>query len=213
VPSRLIAEARILAGPRVSELCALDAGDVDLAAGRVRISQEATKTDAGERVVPLLPVLREHLTDHRLDYPDAPTASAFPTRNGTRQRPDNIRARILEPLRRRPNDLLAADGRRPIPHMTPHTQRRTFASILAVCDVPPRRAMCLMGHTDAKFTMGVYQQVLDVGPGAVEALEAALACSLPDARAVYVGHGVHPLNTHSETTKASGIESNSVREA
>ena len=47
--------------------------------------------------------------------------------------------------------------------MTPHTLRRTFASILAVCDVPPRRAMYLMGHTDPTLTLAVYQQVLDMG--------------------------------------------------
>jgi hypothetical protein len=61
--------------------------------------------------------------------------------------------------------------------------------------------------------MGVYQQVLDMGPGSVEALETVLGCSLPEARAVYVGHGVYPLNTHSKTTKAPGAESDSMREA
>jgi hypothetical protein len=38
------------------------------------------------------------------------------------------------------------------------TLRRTFASILAVCDVPPRRAMYLMGRTDPTLTLAVYQQ-------------------------------------------------------
>jgi hypothetical protein len=41
---------------------------VDLASGRIGISREVTKTEAGERVVPMLPGLREHLADHRLDY-------------------------------------------------------------------------------------------------------------------------------------------------
>ena len=76
-------------------------------------------------------------------------------------------------VRRRANELLEAEGRLPIEHMTPHTLRRTFASILAACDVPPRRAMYLMGHTDAKFTMAVYQHVLDMGLGSVAALESA----------------------------------------
>lgn len=76
--------------------------------------------------------------------------------------------------------------------MTPQTLRRTFASILAACDVPPRRAMYLMGHTNAKFTMSVYQQVLDTGRGAVEALEAVLGCTLAEARELYIGHGVLP---------------------
>jgi hypothetical protein len=42
--------------------------------------------------------------------------------------------------------------------------------------------MFLMGHADATFTMSVYQQVVDVGPGSVEALEQALGCSLAAAR-------------------------------
>jgi integrase len=213
VPRRVIAETLILVGPRVSELCGLRMQHIDLAAGRVRIPREATKTDAGERIVPLLPALREHLTDHRLDYPGGATAPAFPTRNGTAQHPDNVRSRILEPIRQRANELLAAEGRLPIAHMTPHTLRRTFASILAVCDVPPRRAMYLMGHTDAKFTMGVYQQVLDMGPGSVEALETALGCTLDEARAAYVGHGVLPPISHPATKTASAAELGSIGEA
>jgi len=141
VPRRVIAETLILAGPRVSELCALKVLDVDLPAGRMRIRREATKTDAGEQMVPLLPVLREHLTNHRRDYAGEPTAPAFPTRNGTRQHPDNVHARILEPLRRRADELLAAEGRPAIAHMTPHTLRRTFASILASA-TSPRGARC-----------------------------------------------------------------------
>jgi len=45
--------------------------------------------------------------------------------------------------------LLAARAEReqpPIGHMTPHTLRRKFASILAEVGVPPRRAMYLLGH-------------------------------------------------------------------
>ena len=71
--------------------------------------------------------------------------------------------------------------------MTPHSLRRTFASILAVCDVPPRRAMYLMGHTDPSLTLSVYQQVLDMGKGSVEILEPMLGCALPEARAIYNG--------------------------
>jgi integrase len=83
--------------------------------------------------------------------------------------------------------LLDAEGRLTIARMTPHTLRRTFASILAVCDVPPRRAMYPMGHTDPSLTLGVYQQVLDMGKGAVERLEEILGYRLAEARAIYNG--------------------------
>jgi integrase len=187
VPRRVIVETLVLAGPRVSELCSLDCPHVDITAGRLRVPRSATKTDAGERSIPIVPALDERLRDHQKAYPSGLRQPAFPTRNGTRQHPDNVRARILAPIRDRANELLAADGRLPIGHMTPHSLRRTFASILAVCDVPPRRAMYLMGHTDPSLTLAVYQQVLDLGKGSVEMLEQILGCTLAEARAVYNG--------------------------
>ena len=65
--------------------------------------------------------------------------------------------------------------------MTPHTLRRTFASLLAEIGVSPRRAMYLLGHTDPKFTMRVYQQVLDLGGAAPEQLELVLGCTVDEA--------------------------------
>ena len=187
VPRRVIVETLVLAGPRISELCGLDGPYLDLAGGRVRIPRSATKTDAGERSIPIVPALHRRLGEHRKQYPSGPSEPAFPTRNRTRQDPDNVRARILAPIRIRANELLDTDGRLPISQMTPHSLRRSFASILAVCDVPPRRAMYLMGHTDATLTLAVYQQVLDMGKGSVETLEELLGCTLAEARAIYNG--------------------------
>jgi integrase len=155
VPRRVVIETLVFAGLRISEFCGLDAHHLDVAAGRLRVPRVATKTDAGERVIPLLPALRERLTEHRMDYPVPPASPAFPTRNGRRQNPDNVRSRVLNHVRERANELLAADRRPPIGHMTPHTLRRTFASVVAVCDVSPRRAMYLMGHADPTLTLGI----------------------------------------------------------
>jgi integrase len=187
VPRRVIVETLILGGLRVSELCGLDGPHVDLGAGRLRVPRSATKSDAGERNVPTVPALYRRLSDHRDRYPSAAGQPAFPTRNATRQNPDNIRSRILAPIWERANELLESDGQVQIAHMTPHTLRRTFASLLAVCDVPPRRAMYLMGHTDPSLTLAVYQQVLDLGKGSVGLIEQTLGCSLTEARALYNG--------------------------
>ena len=165
----------------------LDGPHVDLAAARLRVPRSATKSDAGERNVPIVTGLERRLIEHRERYPNGSGQPAFPTRNGTRQNPDNIRSRILAPIRDRANRQLEAEGRLPIARMTPHTLRRTFASILAVCDVPLRRAMYLMGHTDPTLTLAVYQQVLDMGKGSVELLEQMLGCTLAAARAIYNG--------------------------
>jgi hypothetical protein len=55
VPRRAPIEALVLLGPRVVELCGWLGYDLDLAAQRVRIRRGVTKTDAGERVLPMLP--------------------------------------------------------------------------------------------------------------------------------------------------------------
>jgi hypothetical protein len=61
------------------------------------------------------------------------------------------------------------------------------ASILAELGVPPRRAMYLLGHWDPKFTMRVYQQVLNMGGGAQDQLESALGCTCEGAFVVLTG--------------------------
>jgi hypothetical protein len=70
----------------------------------------------------------------------------------------------------------------------------------------PLRWSISCAHTDAKFTMSVYQQVLDMGRGSVEALETVLGCTLWEARALYVGHGVLRPNSHRGTQTASAVE-------
>jgi integrase len=146
-----------------------------------------------------------------LDYPTGAQEPAFPTRIGTPQRPDNVRSRILAPIHARANELLADAGRLPIAHMTPHTLRRTFASILAACNVPPRRAMYLLGHTDPKLTLSVYQQVLDLASGSTEVLESVLGCTLDEACDVLSGR-VLVANSYPATKKPSGFDASGVVE-
>ena len=42
-----------------------------------------------------------------------------------------------------------------------------------------------MGHTDARMTLGVYAQLLKLGPGNVEALEPVMGCTRDEARALF----------------------------
>lgn len=158
----------LLFGLRVEALCDLDGADVDFARGVVRSSD---KTDAGHRSIPMLPAAREILMDHVLNAPCGPADPVFRTRNGRRQSPDNVRSRILAPVVARANEILAAENMPPITSCTPHTLRRTFASMLAEVGVQPRRAMRLLGHENAAFTMNVYQQVLDMPANAEEWFE------------------------------------------
>ena len=165
----------MLLGPRVAELCGLLGHDADLAAPARADSREITKTDAGERVIPMLPAVRERLIDHRARRPSGPREPVFSTRSGRPNTPNNVLHTVLEPVHARANDLLEAQGLPPIAHLTPHTLRRTFASILGVCRVDTRRAVALMGHTDPRMTLGVYAQLLKLGLGDVAALERSWA--------------------------------------
>jgi integrase len=107
---------------------------------------------------------------HKARRPYGPGHPVFATRNGTPNPPNNV-LRSRAPVRERANEILEADGHPPIAHLTPHTLRRTFASILGVCGVDTRHAVALIGHTDARMTKGVYAQLLKLGDGNVELLE------------------------------------------
>ena len=173
--------AMLLLGLRVEALCDLNGVDVDFARGVVRSHD---KTDAGHRSIPLLPAAREILMEHVLSHPCGPEDPVFRTRNGGRQTPDNIRSRILAPAVARANELLAADNLPAIQGCTPHTLRRTFASLCAEVGLPPRRCMRLMGHTNPNFTMSVYQHVLDMTAGAQEIFETVTGATFQEAFAI-----------------------------
>jgi len=154
------------------------------AASRLELTRDITKTDAGVGVIPMVPGLRKILPEHRMTRPFRAEDHVFATRNPRPNTPDNARSTIIDAARERANALPGERDEQPIGHLTPHSLRRTLASMLAELGGGPRRAMYLLGHTDAKFTMGVYKQVLDIGKDGIATLEAALGgfrCSVPSA--------------------------------
>jgi hypothetical protein len=100
----------------------------------------------------------------------------------------------VDPAVDRANELLVVRGQREIVRCAPHTMRRTFASILAEVNLPPRRAMHLIGHTNPTLIMRVYQQVMDMGDAGVETLEKLLGCTLSEAFELLSGRGVLATN-------------------
>jgi integrase len=204
----------LLAGLRISELCALDGEDLDFAGRRiyvplsrrdsagllVRVS--GIKTEAADRIVPMVPTRYDLLLDHKASFDFGPNDPVFATRNGRRNTVDNVRRRIVDGAVLRADELLAERGQRRIVTCTPHTLRRTYASILAELNLPPRRAMHLIGHTNPTLIMRVYQQVLDMGDAGVETLEKAIGCSLTDAFTLLSGRGVLSPNRHPDAKGA-----------
>jgi integrase len=156
------------AGPRISEALDLKERDVrlhDPAASRLWIAD--SKTETGIRHVEVTPMLRDILLAHRAEkirrgYPTDPDAPFFCTRKGTRWDDGNVRERVLDAAAELASERLVERGLPPLPHVTPHTMRRTYVSIMLLAtkfDVPFVQKQ--VGHSDSKLTVDVYQQLLD----------------------------------------------------
>ena len=152
----------------------------------------------------MLPALRELLLEHVLELRVHPDQPVFPTRTGRRNTTDNVRRIVVDQCRDAASARLVAIARPPIRRCTPHSLRRTFASVLAEVGLPPRRAMYLLGHTDPKLTMGVYQQVLDIAGEAPAQLEQILGCDLDDAFTVLAGRAARRSGTSPEWRPHTG---------
>jgi Phage integrase family len=96
------------------------------------------------------------LRDHH-----GPALPVFPTGTGGHHSDSNVRNRLLAGAVTRVNEKRAAEGEMLLPEkVTPHTLRRTFASLALAAGRDPRWVMAQLGHTDARFTLTVYAQVM-----------------------------------------------------
>jgi integrase len=162
----------VFAGLRIGELCELRWRDVDLAAGRLRVDE--AKTDAGQRDVKLRPVLRDVLAALKAGATDrGAEALVFPTSRGRALSQSNVRSRILAKAVERANKGLAEDDDPPLPDgLTPHSLRRTFASMLYALGESPAVVMAEMGHTDPALALRIYAQAMRRDPGENDRLRA-----------------------------------------
>jgi integrase len=175
VKRRAMLAVLIFAGLRISELLALRWPDIDLASGWLTVAESKTEAGTGRRIK-IRGALRDELLAVRAGLPDGPIdqdALAFPTLTGKQQGPDNFRNRVLAITVKRASENLAKQGRPPLPQrQTPHSLRRTFASVLPTLGEDVGRIMDEVGHTDAKMTMSVYRQSMRRGEEEKAALNA-----------------------------------------
>lgn len=161
-----------LGGLRIGECLDLRWRDVQLANGRLVISR--SKTAAGERTVDLLPLLRDELATlvatcrgEDLD------AFVFATSTGRRRTASNVRRRVFGLTVDRANERLAERSIEPLPErLTPHSLRRTFASLLYALGETPPRVMAQMGHTSPQLALAIYARDMDRRDGEPERLRA-----------------------------------------
>jgi integrase len=154
-----------LAGPRITELLDATRGGLDVHTGELRLGK---KTHAGiNRHLELSEFLASELRAHIARIPaklrdqygaDLPL---FPSRTGRPLNASNIRNRLLTETVKRTNDRRAEAGKMLLPdHITPHTFRRTFASLCFFAGRDLRWVMGQLGHDDPRMTLAVYAQVL-----------------------------------------------------
>ncbi|MGP0034388.1 MAG: tyrosine-type recombinase/integrase, partial [Solirubrobacteraceae bacterium] len=147
----------LFAGLRIGEATALRWRDVDLPSGWLNV--EDSKTDAGRRRVKVRGALHDELSVIKPADADQ-DAYVFATSKGGPQNPSNVRNRILTPAVERASKRLVRAGRSPLPHLTPHSCRRTFASLLYALGESPAVVMAEMGHTSPALALAVYAQAM-----------------------------------------------------
>lgn len=175
-----------LTGTRASEQLGLLWEDVDFETGVVHIRRiqerdgslcETTKTDAGRREIPMMPILREMLLEWRVACPriggklhrvfPAPgrraSRSIYPAGGGGPLIYQNFRRRFWEPI------FAELD----LPYVTLHSARHSFISTLQAQGIEVGLVAKLAGHSNATVTLGHYTQAVRGGGAAVEALQRA----------------------------------------
>ena len=148
-----------LAGFRIGEMMDLQVAQVDLQRCRFKLAD--AKTEAGVREVE---ITRDELLACAIDrrargLPLRPSDHFFGSATGKRRDPDRFRDRILARAFARANANRAGSGLAPLPAITPHSLRRTWATFCAMIGRDPKWVAAQIGHVNPKFTFSVYQQV------------------------------------------------------
>jgi integrase len=155
-----------LAGLRISEALALEWRDVDLSTRTLKVGR--AKTDAGVREIDLSWALAEILAGLRADSDPKPRDPVFGMehhRRKDRSKPsgldrNNVAKRIIAPAITGANLILEEQGIAPIPRVTPHGLRHTFASLRFACGDDPVYVAAQLGHTDPSFSIRVYAKAV-----------------------------------------------------
>ena len=185
----------IFAGLRLKELLTLRWRDVDLAGGWLRVGE--AKTDAGIRRVKIRGALRDELGALKARHGGDPDALVFPTSTGKRISPSNVRNRVLAKAVNRANERLGDAGEAPLPAgLTPHSLRRTFASLLYAIGEPAPVVMQELGHTHPGLALRIYAAAMRREDDENERLGALIEGGLV-------------TSDHSETMSVNGIAESS----
>jgi integrase len=159
---RTLIMTAVFTGARHDELLALQWGDLDLNAGRVRICRSLSwarlpdeklrprfyppKTKAGTRTIPLAPELVHALKVWKLHCPASPDELVFPTADGTPMYRGTVLRLGLYPALRR------AGLRR----VDMQSLRHSFASALIAQGCSVTEVQHYLGHSKPTTTLSIY---------------------------------------------------------
>jgi integrase len=146
-------------GLRVGELCALDWRDLDLATGTLVVQE--SKTPAGRREVDLPSGLVTELwTLAATSTHTDPGDPVFVGRRGTRHSTDNVGRRLKSAIKKA-NVKLDELGIAAISEqVSPHSLRRTYASLRFACGDDPVYVAEQGGWADPSFPIKVYAKAV-----------------------------------------------------
>jgi integrase len=162
---RAVVEILARGGVRASELCDLRWRDLRIHdPNGARFHVRDSKTDAGIREVQMTPDLVQALIEHRdrlrrAGQPTGPDDHATPNRRGRRMGRQRVQ-QIVTDATDLANEQRAERGLPPLPHITPHSLRRTYISIALLANkFDVKWVMSQVGHADSKMTLDVYAQL------------------------------------------------------
>ncbi len=168
------------------------------------------KTETGIRHVEITPSLRDELLAYRAEkasrgYPTDPRAPLFCTRKGASWNEDNVRKDLLAPAALLASQCLVERGLPPLPHITPHSLRRTYVSIMLLAtefDIPFVQHQ--VGHAHARMTIDVYNQLLGALGETIGGLDPLYPCEIEGSAAARVDP--IPQDQATPTPKAANSE-------
>lgn len=168
VPWRPLIVVAVFTGLRCSELRGLTWENVALSDGLIRVRQRADfrgvmglpKSEAGNRDVPLPPMVINTLKAWKLACPKTAGNLVFPGRTGEIPSTANIHRQVWRPLLRA-LELVDyekdCDGNSTeTPRYTFHHLRHAAASLLIEQNWSPKKVQAIMGHSSIQMTFDLY---------------------------------------------------------
>jgi integrase len=127
------------------------------------------KSEAGERTIPLTPMVVNALREWKLACPRGTLDLAFPTTTGRVQNFATLAARGWYPLLRKAG-IVDAEGKA---KYGSHTMRHFFASWMIEAGTPIKRLQAMLGHSTMSMTTDVYGHLFPDPEGDQQRMAAA----------------------------------------